>query len=120
MSAKVSYEKTTMYKWGAPFCEEALTLDGIHRMKDPIFGKENNQKYNDVHDTHKNQLATLLKVDFPKMRLLSVETKQGIGSSDEEVNPALGKFKQLSDSLDWPVDTISRDDCDRLMLLFAC
>lgn len=36
------------------------------------------------------------------MRLFSPEMKEGLGASDEESNPAIGKFKDLSDSLDWP------------------
>jgi hypothetical protein len=72
--------------------------------------------FNYCHPKH--SLTAHLKVDFIKMRLLSNEMKGGVAASDEEVNPAIGKFKALDDSLDWG-SFLSAEDKAILRWLFA-
>jgi len=95
-----------MFKWGCLFCEEVLYLNPDDRFARPAWGKQSNQVF--VPEFHRTQGAMFLKIDVPKLRLLSTEAKQGLGASDEETNPAIGKFKDLSSFYDWPSeDTVS-------------
>lgn len=94
-----------MTAWGALFCEE------------PIFP--------DTYESARNNpgwcRAMSLKVDNKKLRLVSVETKGEIGSGDLDTNPAMGKFEQFHQMINWVVDgrnVLSQRRIDLFMYLF--
>lgn len=84
LSAKISTEKTHCYKNGVLYCEEAIIPPSLEYL------------------THSRKVQpTDFKVDFPKMRLLSTERKENLGDSDTDSNPAIGKFMQFHNMINW-------------------
>jgi hypothetical protein len=88
----MSIDKTDIFRWGAYFCEEAIWLVAPKKRWPYSVSEAEFWKAPRSDIDLLSREAQSLKVDFPKMRLLSVERKIGIGTSDEDVNPALGKF----------------------------
>lgn len=76
-----SEEKWGIFKTGAPFCEQAICRGRF-----------------DIKQLYKKPEPLL---DFPKMRLLSRETKETFAVGDSDTNPAIGKAFQLSRMLSW-------------------
>jgi hypothetical protein len=65
-SMRPSFDKWGIYRYAAVYCQEGLII---------------------------NEPANLAKIDFPKLRLLSKEQKQGKG--DEDTNPSFGKAREI-------------------------
>jgi len=94
LSAKFSDDKTDIFRWGMPYCEEAVVrppLDKIEAAEELYATREGMDPAE--HRARLAQLVPWFKSDGPKMKNFSLEIKTYLGASDEDSNPAIGKFR---------------------------